>query len=278
MKRPKFDDCEDRNQARFPERESCHRGTHRRALVWLLASALAVLGTAEALSAARHKSELSDRKKAAETEHHKSESPDHKKTADAEHHKPESSHRKKDKKAAEAERHKKAAEVGHHRHVIVQPAAGEAGGAAAAGSRRGEAGDRAGAPGQGEGRNRARRIDRRSGGGEARRMGTAAPLRQRSRFRPLRRLHPRQSRLAEHAAAAPARGGEAVAGAARRRHGAPLRRQGTDQRDRPACARARRDGRGRPRRRRERGSRGVAVGAIVGRNWKPRCSPHSPTC
>ena len=54
---------------------------------------------------------------------------------------------------------------------------------------------------------------------------TAAPLRQRSRFRPLRRLHPRQSRLAEHGAAAPARGGEAVAGAARRRHGAPLRRR-----------------------------------------------------
>jgi hypothetical protein len=112
MKRPKFDGCEDRNQARFPEGESCHRGTHRRTLVWLLASALAVLGTTEAMSAARHKSESSDRKNAAEAEHHKPESPDRKKdkkTADAEHHKSESSHQKKDKKAAEAERHKKAA-------------------------------------------------------------------------------------------------------------------------------------------------------------------------
>jgi soluble lytic murein transglycosylase len=106
MKRPKFDGCEDRNQARFPEGEGCHRGTHRPTLVWLLASALAVLGTAEAMSAARHKSESSDRKNAAEAEHHKPESPD----------------RKKDKKAAEAERHKKAAEVVHHRHVIHPPA------------------------------------------------------------------------------------------------------------------------------------------------------------
>jgi soluble lytic murein transglycosylase len=125
MKRPKFDGCEDRNQARFPEGESCHRGTHRRTLVWLLASALAVLGTTEAMSAARHKSESSDRKNAAEAEHHKPESPDRKKdkkTADAEHHKSESSHQKKDKKAAEAERHKKAAEVVRHRHVIHLPA------------------------------------------------------------------------------------------------------------------------------------------------------------
>jgi soluble lytic murein transglycosylase len=93
--------------------------------VWLLASALAVLGTAEAMSAARHKSESSDRKNAAEAELHKPGSPDRKKdkkTADAEHHKSESSHPKKGKKAAEAERHKKAAEVVHHRHVIHPPA------------------------------------------------------------------------------------------------------------------------------------------------------------
>src|ERR1700722_13930985 len=112
MKRPKFAGCEDREQAKLLDSEGYRRGTNRRALVWLLASALAVLGTAEALSAARHKSESSDRKKAAETERHKPESADSrkdKKTASAERHKPESSHRKKDKKAAEAERHKKAA-------------------------------------------------------------------------------------------------------------------------------------------------------------------------
>ena len=45
------------------------------------------------------------------------------------------------------------------------------------------------------------------------------------RIRALRRFHPCQSRLAEHSAAAPARGGEAVAGPARRRHGAPLPRR-----------------------------------------------------
>jgi soluble lytic murein transglycosylase len=126
MKRPKFAGCED--QARSSDIQSCHGAGHRRALVWLLASALAVLGTAEALSAARHKSDSSDRKKAAETERHKPESPDSrkdKKSASADHHKSESSHHKKDKKAAEAERHKKAAEAVHHKHVIPPPA-GEA--------------------------------------------------------------------------------------------------------------------------------------------------------
>ena len=51
MKRPKFDGCRGRNQARLPQGESCHRGPHQRTLVWLLASALAVFGTAEAKSA-----------------------------------------------------------------------------------------------------------------------------------------------------------------------------------------------------------------------------------
>src|SRR5207342_3226175 len=89
MKRPKFDGCQDRNQARLPQGESCHRGTHQRTLVWLLASALAVLGTAEVKSAPHHKSESSD-KNAAAAEHHKPESPNRKKdnkTADPEHHK-----------------------------------------------------------------------------------------------------------------------------------------------------------------------------------------------
>ena len=110
MKQRTFAGCDGgRNQPKLPDSEGCHRGTHRRALVWLLASALAVLGTAEALSAGRHKSGSPDRKKTAEVEHHKSDSSHHKKD-------------KKDKKAAEAERHKKAAAVEHHRHVIVQPA------------------------------------------------------------------------------------------------------------------------------------------------------------
>ena len=123
MKQRTFAGCDDNgNQAKLPDVESRYRGTHRRALVWLLASALAVLGTAEALSAARHKPGPSDRKKTADVEHHKPESSDRKKAADAEHHKPDSSHHKKDKKAAEAEHHKKAASVEHHRHVIVQPA------------------------------------------------------------------------------------------------------------------------------------------------------------
>ena len=99
MKRPKLDGCQGRNQARLPQGESCHRGTHQRTLVWLLASALAVFGTAEAKSAPHHKSESSD-KNAAAAEHHKPESPARKKdkkTADPEHQKSESSHRKKDK-------------------------------------------------------------------------------------------------------------------------------------------------------------------------------------
>jgi soluble lytic murein transglycosylase len=119
MKQRTFAGCDgSRNQANLPDVEGCHRGTHRRALVWLLASALAVLGTAEALSAGRHKSGSPDRKKTAEVEHHKPESSDRKKAAESSHHKKD----KKDKKAAEAERHKKAAAAEHHRHVIVQPA------------------------------------------------------------------------------------------------------------------------------------------------------------
>jgi soluble lytic murein transglycosylase len=132
MKRPKFAGCEDREQAKLPDSEGYRRGTHRAAAVWLLAAALAVLGTAEALSAARHKSESSDRKKAADAEHHKPESADRKKTAETEHHKSdehhksESSHRKKDKKAADAERHKKAADAEHHHRHVIAPPAGDA--------------------------------------------------------------------------------------------------------------------------------------------------------
>jgi soluble lytic murein transglycosylase len=61
---------------------------HRHALAWLLASALAVLGTADALSAARHKPASPHRKKAVELKHPK-------------------------------------VEVAHHRHVIAQPSSGD---------------------------------------------------------------------------------------------------------------------------------------------------------
>jgi soluble lytic murein transglycosylase len=71
MKRRKFAGGEGRDQAKLPDVEGYHRGVHRRALVWLLASALAVIGTADALSAARHKHVSPHRKKAVEVEHHK---------------------------------------------------------------------------------------------------------------------------------------------------------------------------------------------------------------
>src|SRR6266849_4009490 len=87
MKGRNFAVCEGRNQAKLPQVEGYHRGMHRRAMVWLLASALPVLGTADALSAARHKEASS-----------------------AAHHKSASSHRKK---AAD--------EVVHHKRVIGQP-------------------------------------------------------------------------------------------------------------------------------------------------------------
>ncbi len=165
MKRRKFADHEGRDRARFPMVESHHRNMRRHSLVGLLVSVLAVLGTAHALSATPHKPEPADRKKATEAEHRKpnsadlkkssdqkkssdpkksadqKKSPDQKKGAEAEHHKPKSSDRKKSsdqkksaerKKAIEAEHHKlespdtkKAVEV-HHKHIIEQPAPGDA--------------------------------------------------------------------------------------------------------------------------------------------------------
>ncbi len=71
------------------------RKTHRSALVWLLASTMAVCGAAEASAAHAKKSE---------------------KKGGAEHHKSEAHGKKGDKKEA-----KKAAEADHHRHVIVPP-------------------------------------------------------------------------------------------------------------------------------------------------------------
>jgi len=89
-----FAGCEGRDQAELSEVKGYLRGMHRRALVWLVASALGALGAADAFSAARHKPMSQDRKKVAEVAHHKRVSP----------------HRKK------------AVEVEHHKHLIEQPA------------------------------------------------------------------------------------------------------------------------------------------------------------
>jgi soluble lytic murein transglycosylase len=97
MKHWNFAGCDGR-EAALPKVEGCRGGTHRRAVVWLLASALPVLGTADAAFAARHKDAAS---------HKESSATGHK---EAGRHKSESKH---GKKAVEAE---------HHKHVIVQPA------------------------------------------------------------------------------------------------------------------------------------------------------------
>ncbi len=111
MKRWNFAGCEGRDQ--LLRVEGCRRGVHRRALVWLLASALPLLGTADTSFAAHHKDA--------------SPAPGHKVASSAvgsaAGHKSESPHRKK---AAGAEHQKKAAEVEHHKHVIVPPADGDA--------------------------------------------------------------------------------------------------------------------------------------------------------
>jgi soluble lytic murein transglycosylase len=105
MKQRNFAACEGRNQDKLPQVEGCHRGTHRRALVWLLASALPVLGTADALSAGRHKDTSS-----AASHKDKSSAAGHKDKSSAARHKSASSHRKK---ATD--------EVVHHKRVIGQP-------------------------------------------------------------------------------------------------------------------------------------------------------------
>jgi hypothetical protein len=93
--------------------EVCHRDTHRRAMVWLLGSALAVVGAADALSAGRHKESSSA--------HHKesSSAASYKDSSSGESHKDRSgrksvlSRRKKESESATVE---------HHKHVIAQPA------------------------------------------------------------------------------------------------------------------------------------------------------------
>jgi soluble lytic murein transglycosylase len=122
MKPRKFVGCAARIQAKLPSIEVYRRGVHRSRLVWLLASAMAVLGTANGLAAERPKP-ASHPKKAAAAEHRK-EDDRLKKTAEAEHQKEASHH----KKATEAEHHKEADHKGveQHKHVIEQPATGDA--------------------------------------------------------------------------------------------------------------------------------------------------------
>ena len=120
MKPRKFVGCAARIQAKLPSIEVYRRGMNRSLLVWLLASAMAALGTANGLAAELPKS-ASHPKKAAAAEHRNDRL---KKTAEAEHQK-EASHRKK---ATEAEHHKEADHKGveQHKHVIEQPAIGDA--------------------------------------------------------------------------------------------------------------------------------------------------------
>ncbi len=113
MKRWTFACGEGRGQAKLPRVETSHKGTHRRALVWLLASALPVLGTGDALSAARHKdgSSAAGRKDASSATHHKDGSSGgrHKEASSGGRHKSDA-HKKK------------SVEVEHHKHTIMQPA------------------------------------------------------------------------------------------------------------------------------------------------------------
>jgi soluble lytic murein transglycosylase len=108
-----FTNREKRSQANLPDLEVYHRGTHRRALVWLLGSALAVVGAADALSAGRHKDSSSARHKDSSpaASHEDSSSGESPKGRSG--HKSASSRHKKESKAAAVERHK---------HVITQPA------------------------------------------------------------------------------------------------------------------------------------------------------------
>ncbi|HEV7983796.1 MAG TPA: lytic transglycosylase domain-containing protein [Xanthobacteraceae bacterium] len=134
MKPRNFVSGDNTDRIKLTDVEGRRPAVHRRPVVWLLASAMAVLGAVDELSAERLKSSTSsaDRHKPASgssAEHsktastspaeHRKSSSHHKKSADAEHHK-DAEHRK------EAEHHKGAE---HHRRVIAQPEDGDGAGA-----------------------------------------------------------------------------------------------------------------------------------------------------
>ena len=102
-----FKNCGNPSQAKLPDLEVSR--THRRVLVWLLGSALTVVGAADALSAGRHKDSSSARHKGS------SSAVSDKDSSSGENHKDRSG-----RKSASS-RHKKeskAAAVEHHKHVI----------------------------------------------------------------------------------------------------------------------------------------------------------------
>jgi soluble lytic murein transglycosylase len=126
MKSQKFVGCDGRDQAKFPNSEGDQRGTLRRPVVWLLASAMVVLGAAGGLSAERHKSAPPSKK--SEAEHHKG--AEHSKEArGSKEAKSSKDGKHKDAKHSKDAKHAKEAEAkpaGHHKHVIEQPAGEDA--------------------------------------------------------------------------------------------------------------------------------------------------------
>ena len=128
--------------------------------------------------------------------------------------------------------------------------------------------------GEGSHRSRAQGKDRRgdghqeedhgSGGAKARRVVHPAPSRDDSEFQPLRGVHRRQSAMAQHGVAAPARRGAAVGAAQRCGNGSRLHRRSARQRQGQAGAGARAARRGRSGRRGQAGARRMAIGRIVG--------------
>ena len=71
MKRQKCAGYDGVHWVKLRDVEGSRRGIRHGALIWLLASAMAVLGTADAFSAARHKHHSAHRKKAVEVEQRK---------------------------------------------------------------------------------------------------------------------------------------------------------------------------------------------------------------
>ena len=199
----------------------------RRAVVWLLALAVAALGTADALAAPRHKRVPAHPSKATEAERH-----NHGSASDA----------KRSAAVRKSMRNRTArAAVPSIPLPIARPTAASLPPDLAATKQAIEL-VRQGKPSE------ATLIPTTIGDPVAQKLVEWTLLRNPEsevRTRALRSVHPCQSQLAEHSAAAPARGGEAVAGPARRRHCPPLLRRGTpNQPVRPACVCAHAEGRG----------------------------------
>ena len=179
------------------------------ALVWLLSLATVALGTADALAAPRHKQVPVHRSKVAEAKQHR-----HRSVPDA----------KRSAAARQSERNRAAHMVVPNIPLpVARPAAASLPPDLAATKQAIEL-VREGKPTE------ATLIAKSIGDPVAQKLVEWSLLRHPEsevRTRALRSVHPCQSQLAEHSAAAPARGSEAVAGPARRRHGPPLLWRGT---------------------------------------------------